>query len=87
MCAGGRDLPPLPVGHPVAGGGAAGRAGGPRALRAPADQRQPGPRHHVPRQVAPLQDDVRQRGRQGRCSIELETKVHPKVRNHGGGPY
>ena len=23
----------------------------------------------------------------GRCSLELETKVHPKVRNHGEGPY
>ena len=21
------------------------------------------------------------------CQIELETKVHPKVRNHGEGPY
>ena len=22
-----------------------------------------------------------------RCPVELETKVHPKVRNHGEGPY
>ena len=22
-----------------------------------------------------------------RTSIELETKVHPKIRNHGEGPY
>ena len=23
----------------------------------------------------------------GQCILELETKVHPKVRNHGEGPY
>ena len=59
---------------------AAGRGG----AEGPGRRHQPG-RGGTPGQVPGVRQPAP--GRRARQGVELETKVYPKVRNHGEGPY